>query len=158
MCSTVSESEGPGSRRVALLSEKDREEIDESVDGLRGGRGGRDLGGGSKLMSGAECLCVARAAAGLLATGGGVLLNSRIPFSCFPLLMRTWGGIADGHSLGPSSTIQSFRSINEVFRPRFGGDGDGDLFSGRWGGVNGAIGWNESEVGEMGDSRMLVGG
>jgi hypothetical protein len=28
---------------------------------------------------------------------------------------------------GPSSTIQSLRSINEVFRPKFGGEGDGDL-------------------------------
>lgn len=61
----------------------------------------------------------------------------------------------DGAPFGPSSTIQSFRSINEVLRPRFGGDGDGDLLK-DFGGVNGAIGWNEFEVGEIGDSRRLV--
>lgn len=66
-----------------------------------------------------------------------------------------WCETPDGAPFGPSSTIQSFRSINEVLRPRFGGDGDGDLLK-DFGGVNGAIGWSESEVGEMGDSRWLV--
>lgn len=81
MCSTVSESECPGGRRVALLSEMAELEIEdeESVDvyeGLRGGSGGRDLGGDSKLMSGAEDIGAERAAAGLWATCGGILLSS----------------------------------------------------------------------------------
>lgn len=105
MCSTVSESERPGGRRVALLSEMEvileTKESVEVYEGLRGGSGGRDFGGDSKLMSGVEDK---RATVGLLAS-----------LRCLAL---------DG---GPSSTIQSFRSINEVLRPRFGGEGDGDL-------------------------------
>lgn len=156
MCSTVSESERPGGRRVALLSEIAELEIEgeESVDvyeGLRGGRGGRDFGGDSKLMSGAEDIGAERVTEGLWATCGGVLLRSGKPFRCLLL----WCETPDGALFGPSSTIQSFRSINEVLRPRFGGDGDGDLLK-DFGGVNGAIGWNESEVGEIGDSRRLV--
>jgi hypothetical protein len=41
------------------------EESVDVYDGLRGGRGGRDLGGDSKLMSGAEEIGGDRAAAGL---------------------------------------------------------------------------------------------
>lgn len=92
MCSTVSESECPGGRRVALLSEMAEFEIEgeESVDvyeGLRGGRGGRDFdfGGDSKLMSGAEGIGTERAAEGLWATCGGVLLGSGKPFRCLLL-------------------------------------------------------------------------
>ena len=51
VCSTVSESERPGGRRVELLSETEEVEMKESVnvyEGLRGGSGGRDLGGDSK--------------------------------------------------------------------------------------------------------------
>lgn len=88
MCSTVSESERPWGRRVALLSEIAELEIEgeESVyEGLRGGRGGRDLGGDSKLMSGAEDIGGGREAVGLWATCGGVLLRSGKPFKCLPL-------------------------------------------------------------------------
>lgn len=92
MCSTVSESERPGGRRVALLSEIAELEIEseESVDvydGLRGGRGGRerDLGGDSKLMSGAEDIGTERAAAGLWVTCGGALMIFGKPFRCLPL-------------------------------------------------------------------------
>jgi len=141
VCSTESESGCPGGRRVALLSEIEQMEI-ESVDeyeGLRGGSGGRDLGGDSKLMSGVEEIGAELAIAGLLAIGGGVLLNSRMPFRRLSLLMGMCGETADTASFGPSSTIQSFRSINDVFRPRFGGDGDGDLLD-DFGGVYGAIG------------------
>lgn len=55
---------------------------------------------------------------------------------------------------GPSSTIQSLRSIRDVFRPKFGGEGEGDLEM-ECGGVNGAIGENESASDEIGSSRML---
>lgn len=92
-------------------------------------------------MSGAEAIGAERTGAGLLAIGGGVLLSSRMSFRYLPLPMRMCGKTvtADDVSFGPSSTIQSFRSINELFRPRFGGDGDSDLFN-DFGGVNGAIG------------------
>jgi hypothetical protein len=88
VCSTVSESERPWGRRVALLSEIAELEIEgeESVyEGLRGGRGGRDLGGDSKLMSGAEDIGGGRAAVDLWATCGDVLLRSGKPFKCLPL-------------------------------------------------------------------------
>lgn len=90
MCSTVSESECPGGRRVALLSEIAELEIEgeESVDvyeDLRGGRGGRDFGGDSKLMSGAEGISVERAVEGLWTICGGVLLKSGKPFGYLPL-------------------------------------------------------------------------
>lgn len=90
MCSTVSESERPWGRRVALLSVIAELGIEgeESVDvyeGLRGGRGGRDLGGDSKLMSGAEDIGGGRAAADLWETCGGVLLRSGKPFKCLSL-------------------------------------------------------------------------
>jgi hypothetical protein len=51
VCSTVKESERSGGRRVELLSETEQMETEQSVDvyeGLRGGSGGRDLGGDSK--------------------------------------------------------------------------------------------------------------
>lgn len=57
---------------------------------------------------------------------------------------------------GPSSTIQSLRSINEVFLPRFGGDGEGDLDT-DFGGVEGTIWGNESAADDMGDSRRFGG-
>ena len=135
----MSESERPGGRRVALLSETEQLEMEESVEGLRGGSGGRGLGGDSKLISGAETIGAERAAVGLqlVALGGGVFVISRKPFRCLPL--RAWCETADGGPFGPSSTIQSFRSIDEVFRPRFGGDGDGDLLK-DFCGVNGTIG------------------
>jgi len=45
--------------------------------------------------------------------------------------------------VGPSSTTQSLRSINDVLRPRLGGEGDGDA------------GWSNAEVsGDSGVSRM----
>lgn len=55
---------------------------------------------------------------------------------------------------GPSSTIQSLRSIRDVLRPKFGGEGEGDPEM-EWGGVNGAIGENASASDEIGSSRML---
>jgi len=50
------------------------------------------------------------------------------------------------------------RSISEVFRPRFGGEGEGDLETAR-GGVNGIMAGSEAAAGERGvSSRLLMGG
>lgn len=59
----------------------------------------------------------------------------------------------------PSSTIQSLKSINDVFRPRFGGEGEGDGFGGFLGAFAG-VGWAArgkvlAVVGEIGASRRL---
>lgn len=59
-----------------------------------------------------------------------------------------------GDCEGPSSTTQSPRSMRDDFRPRIGGEGDGDMEL-EWGGVNGAIGVTELASGDIGSSSML---
>jgi len=55
-----------------------------------------------------------------------------------------------------SSTTQSFRSINDVFRPRFGGEGEGDNFVVGRGGVKATTGGSAAAVvGESGVSRSV---
>ena len=91
----------------------------DEYEAFRGGKGGAVgvLGGESRLMSGGggwrtteseTCLGV-----GLGARGGGGL--------------RATGGFCLGtYGRGPSSTTQSFRSMSDVFLPRFGGEGEGE--------------------------------
>lgn len=100
----------------------DEAELRDANEGFRGGRGGAlgadtalALGGDSRLMSGApfiewffrdsDTCCV------------GVRLSPE-PLTCFVPLKR---------SAGPSSTTQSLRSMREVFRPKLGGEGEGDV-------------------------------
>lgn len=55
-----------------------------------------------------------------------------------------------------SSTTQSFKSINDVFRPRFGGEGEGDTFVVGRGGVKATTGGSAAAVvGESGVSRSV---
>lgn len=81
--------------------------------------------------------------------GEGVLLD-------LPILGVSERRDAEGGSTGPSSTIQSFKSIRESRETRLGVDGDGerDLLD-EAGATNGAMGWNVLAVGEIGDSRRL---
>lgn len=44
--------------------------------------------------------------------------------------------------------------MRDDFRPRIGGEGDGDMEL-EWGGVNGAIGVTELASGDIGSSSML---
>lgn len=101
------------------------------------------IGDDSRLISGAEELELARPfdfrALPSLVVG--------LPFICLPFWRGGWYG-------GPSSTTQSLRSIKDDFRPRFGGDGDGEPGM-EWGGVKGTIVEKECACGEIGSSRML---
>jgi hypothetical protein len=98
------------------------------------------------LMRGVDELALARSFHAL-DFRGLLSLVVGLPFICLPF----WRG---GRGDGPSATTQSFRSIKDVFRPRSGGDDDGE--PGReWGGVKGTIVANELAWGEIGSSRML---
>jgi hypothetical protein len=87
--------------------------------------------------------------------GEGVLLDLEMPLG-LPMPGVSERRNAEGGSTGPSSTIQSFKSIKEVRERRLGVDGDGerDLLE-EAGATNGAMGWNVLAVGEIGDSRRL---
>ena len=99
----------------------------EMVEGLRGGRGGRCFGGDSRLISGADTL---RALEGTLVDSLLAVPN------------------------GPSSTTQSLRSINDVFRHTVG-DGDLDVLEEMTAG-SGAMGCSVLAEGEiLGESRRL---
>ena len=125
-------------------------DLRDECDDFRGGNGGagRVLGGESRLMRGGEGLLTKESetclGVGLGASGGGGL--------------RTIGGFCLGtYGSGPSSTTQSFRSMSEVLRPRFGGDGDGEGgidFPGVGEGRMDAI---EVALGEIGVSRRSGG-
>ena len=71
--------------------------------------------------------------------------------------MRATGGRCLGtYGRGPSSTTQSLRSMRDVLRPRFGGDGDGEGDM-DFKDVEGSIGEMEVALGEIGVSRRSVG-
>lgn len=113
-------------------------------EGFRGGKGGAltdlVLGGDSRLMSGAV-------------EPARLFHALDVAVSAFPFVnLPFWRGVKAG---GPSSTTQSFKSISDDFRPRFGGDGDGDLDEMDCGGVNGVIVEKELATGEMGSSNRL---
>ena len=90
-----------------------------------------------------------------LLEGEGVLLDPGMPLSLVMSGVSEWHK-AEGGSTGPSSTIQSFKSIKEAREMRLSVDGDGerDLLE-EAGATNGAMGWNVLAVGEIGDSRRL---
>lgn len=124
-------------------------DLRDEYEDFRGGNGGaaRVLGGESRLIRGGEGLLMKESetclGVGLGARGGG---------------LRTIGGLCLGtYGSGPSSTTQSFRSMSEVLRPRFGGDGDGE------GGIDfpgvgeGRMGDIEVAFGEIGVSRRSGG-
>lgn len=73
-----------------------------------------------------------------------------VAFADFGCEMPIW--LLEDHFEGlkaPSSTTQSLRSMSDVFRPRLGGDGDGDGL---------VAGWREPEViVDGGDSRKSIG-
>lgn len=103
------------------------------MEGFLGGSGGAcTFGGGgdcdSKLMSGA-----------VLDRKGGLVTflldgNPRP----MPLALPSPFACPFCFCAGPSSTTQSFRSISDVFRPRFGGDGERE--AGGLGVLEGVIG------------------
>lgn len=105
------------------------------------------MGGESRLMRGGEGLFTKESETclgdGFGARGGG---------------LRGMEGFCLGtYGRGPSSTTQSLRSMREVLRPRFGGDGDGE------GGIplprvaEGRMEDIEVAVGEIGVSRRSEG-
>lgn len=116
-CSTLRESERAGGRRPLLLAV-----FIEAYDGLRGGRGGTltDLiaGGDSRLISGVGELELIRPFHAFVFRTLPLLVTC-LPFVCLPSWRRGCANV-------PSSTTQSFKSIKDDLRPRFGGDGDGE--------------------------------
>lgn len=64
------------------------------------------------------------AAAGVLGRSWEGALVGFADFSCEKAMRVLEERLGGGKR--PSSTTQSLRSMNEVFRPRLGGDGDGD--------------------------------
>lgn len=112
-----------------MFDANDVEETDlrEVKEDFRGGRGGAlvpevgdifpfGLGGDSKFMSGAMSCPFALDPSCV----GIVSLTS--PFLAALCCAKPFGRGGDG----PSSTIQSLRSIRDVLRPKLGGEGDGD--------------------------------
>jgi hypothetical protein len=144
-CSTVRESDLTGGRS-ALLCAAVR---NDGYEGFRGGSGGALInlgigGADSRLIRSVGDLPFHAFALRTLPS-----LVVGLPFVCLPFRCGRCGSGCDGG--GPSSTTQSFRSINDVFRPRFGGDGDGEPR----GVVKGTIAENECAFGGIGSSRML---
>lgn len=94
-------------------------------------------GGGFLAAESETCLGV-----GLGARGGG---------------LRVRGVFCRGmYGRGPSSTTQSLRSMSEVLRPRFGGEGEGDGGMDMTG-VEGRIGVMDVAEGDIGVSRRSGG-
>lgn len=120
--------------------DEDANDLRDVYEGFRGGRGGAFLLGDER--AGGLGLGFGRGGELRLIKGPCFCVGVRVDWMC-PLVKS-------------SSTTQSFKSINDVFRPRLGGEGEGDNFVVGRGGVKATTGGSAAAVvGESGVSRRV---